>query len=583
MILRGLVRRYLHYLAIIAATLLASGLAAGALVRQISYRQAVESLAESARLAQALILTAGPAEADRICKGLGSERLRVTVIRLDGQVLGDSDADIATLENHLDRPEFLAARQGRTGVSSRYSASLQRRMIYLALPAVAHRGVSLVVRVSTAEQNLQEQLRGIYGRIALAALVLLAAVAGLTLLVERRMLVPIASLQQAAAAFASGRLEHYLNVPRPPDLKAVADSLNLMAASLRQQVAEVTAQRNELQAMLAGMVEGVVVLDGSLHIREINPSALRLAGRGIAEVQGSSLLEIFRNTRLDELARGALAGNSPQEDTITLPGTRELTLQVHATQLPEDGGRIVLVLNDITRLKALETVRRDFVANVSHELKTPITAVKGALETLLGGALEDDPGASRRFLEVAARHSDRLASIIDDLLALSRLEQQEGTALEKQQAVLEGIARAAMQLCQAKAAARGIPLELEAETGLTARVNPQLLEQALTNLIDNAVKYSNAGSPVRLDIRRAGGASGGIELAVRDRGIGIPPQDLPRVFERFYRVDRARSRELGGTGLGLAIVKHIVLAHGGSVRAESELGSGSTFTILLPR
>jgi len=580
MILRGLLRRYLHYLAIIAATVLAAGLAAGALVRQISYRQTVESLAESARLVQTLVLAGAPEQIDRICKRLGSERLRVTVIRLDGQVLGDSEADLASLENPLDRVEFLAARQGREGVSSRYSASVGRQMIYLALPAVTHRGVGLVVRVSTAEQNLREHLRGTYSRIALAGLVLLVAVAGLTWLVERRMIDPIAALQRGAAAFAAGRLDHYLSVARPPDLKAVADSLNLMAGSLRRQVAELTAQRNELQAILTGMVEGVVVLDGSLRVREINPSALRLAGRSIVEVQGGSLVEVFRNTHLDELAREALASASPQEGTIRLPGEPERTLQVHASLLPEDGGRIVLVLNDITRLKALEAVRRDFVANVSHELKTPITAVKGALETVLEGALREDPEAARRFLEAAARHSDRLASIIDDLLALSRLEQQEDTALEKQETTLESVARAAMQLCQAKAAARGIPLELQAEAGLTARVNPQLLEQALTNLIDNAVKYSSPGSPVLVQIRRAGAW---FELAVRDRGIGIPPQDLPRVFERFYRVDRARGREQGGTGLGLAIVKHIVLAHGGSVRAESEPGAGSTFTIELPR
>jgi two-component system phosphate regulon sensor histidine kinase PhoR len=440
--------------------------------------------------------------------------------------------------------------------------------------------VSLAVRVSTAEQNLQEVLRGIYGRIALAGLILLAAVTALTLLVERRMIDPIAALQRAAAAYAAGQLEHTLHVPRPLDLKAVADSLNQMAAALRQRMAEVTAQRNELQAMLAGMVEGVVVLDKDLRIREINPSALRLAGRTIAEVQGSSLLEVFRNTRLHDLARAALGSNTPQEGTISLPGSRELTLQVHASQLPEDGARIVLVLNDITRLQALETVRRDFVANVSHELKTPITAVKGALETLLEGALEEDPAAARRFLEVASRQSERLASIIDDLLALSRLEQQEGAALEKQQTLLEAVARGAMQVCQAKADSRGVTMVLEAEEGLTARINPQLLEQALTNLIDNAVKYSNPGAAVLIRLRRT---ASGVSLAVQDRGIGIPPKDLPRVFERFYRVDKARSREMGGTGLGLAIVKHIVLAHGGAVRAESELGSGSTFTIELPR
>jgi two-component system phosphate regulon sensor histidine kinase PhoR len=576
---RGLLARFLHYPVIIAVTVAAAGLVAGALVRQLSYRQTVETLAESARLAQILILDTDLTEADRLCKRLGSDRLRVTVIRLDGTVLGDSEADPAALENHLDREEFLAARQGRTGVASRFSASVRRRMIYLALPAVLHRDESVVVRVSTAEQNLQRELGGIYGRISLAGLILLAVIAALTLLVERRMIDPIAALQRAAGAFAVGQLDHYLNVPRPPDLKEVADSLNLMAGALRQRMAEVTAQRNELQAMLAGMVEGVVVLDRNLLIREINPSALRLAGRTIAEVQGASLLEAFRNTRLHDLARQALAANTPLEGTISLPGAHELTLQVHASQLPEDGGRIVLVLNDITRLQALETVRRDFVANVSHELKTPITAVKGSLETLLEGALTEDPDTARRFLEVAARNSDRLASIIDDLLSLSRLEQQEGATLEKQECILEGIARGAMQLCHTKAEARGIDLELDADPGLTATVNPQLLEQALTNLIDNAVKYSNPGSRVDISVRRTGA---GIALGVQDRGSGIPKPELPRVFERFYRVDKARSRELGGTGLGLAIVKHIVLAHGGTVQAESEPGAGSTFTILLP-
>jgi two-component system phosphate regulon sensor histidine kinase PhoR len=576
---RSLLARYLHYPVIIAVTLIASGLVSGVLVRRLSYRQTVQSLGESAWLAQALVLEAEPAQIDPLCKRIGSSTLRVTVISLDGTVLGDSQAELASLENHLDREEFLAARQGRTGLATRFSASVGRRLIYLALPAVKHRGRHLVVRVSAAEQNLREELRGIYGHLALAGVALLAVVAVLTLLVERRIVGPIAALQRAAGAYAAGELDHYLSVPRPPDLKAVADSLNQMAAALRQRMAEVTAQRNELQAMLAGMVEGIIVLDADLRIREINPSALRLAGRDLREVQGSSLLEVFRNTRLHELARTALGSSTPLEDTITLPGLRERTLQAHASQLPEDGGRIVLVLNDITRLQALETIRRDFVANVSHELKTPITAVKGALETVLNGALREDPDAARRFLEVAARHSERLASIIDDLLALSRLEQQEGGALEKQVSSLEAIARGAIQLCQAKADARGIPLELQAEAGLTAAVNPQLLEQALTNLIDNAIKYSSPGSPVRINLARS---PGGVVLTVRDQGIGIPAKDLPRIFERFYRVDKARSRELGGTGLGLAIVKHIVLAHGGSVRAESAPGAGSTFTIELP-
>jgi len=575
---RSLLARYLHYPVIIAVTVIASGLITGTLMRRLSYRQTVESLAEAARLAQVMILTEDPEEADGVCKRLGSERLRFTVIRLDGTVLGDSEMDPAAMDSHLDREELLAARQGRMGVAARFSANVGRRMIYLALPAVEHRGVHLVVRVSTIEQNLRAELQGLYARSALAGLILLAALTALTLLVERRMIDPIAALQRAAGAYAAGALDHSLHVSGPPDLKALADSLNRMAAILRRRMAEVTAQRNQLQAVLAGMVEALIVLDRDRVIREVNPSALRLAGRSLAEVRGASLLEVFRNSQLDELARRALGADAPLEGTITLPGVREATLQVHAAQLPDAEGGILLVLNDITRLQALETVRRDFVANVSHELKTPITALKGALETLTGGVLEEDPAAAQRFLAVAVRHSDRLASIVDDLLTLSRLEQQ-GASLQRQECVLEDIARGALQVCQLKADSRGVKLELQAEEGLRAAVNPQLLEQALSNLIDNAVKYSDAGSTVSVLLRRD---IGGVRLAVQDRGIGIPKRDLPRVFERFYRVDKARSRELGGTGLGLAIVKHIVLAHGGTVEAESEPGGGSTFTILLP-
>lgn len=579
MIRRSTLLRHLYVPASIALAVAAVGLFAGGLVRQLTYRQTVASLMENGRLSQALILGAPAAETDVICKKIGSEKLRVTVIRLDGVVTGDSETAIGDMENHLDREEFLAARQGRIGVASRFSASVRRQMLYVALPAVPHDGSSVVVRVSAPEQLLRVDLLGIYGRIALAGLVLLAALTGMAILVERRRFSPIAALRRAAAAFAAGQLDHYLGLRHPPDLKAVADSLNEMAAALRRRVTEITEERNELQAVLSGMVEGVVVLDRNLLVRSINPSALRLAGRGIAEVQGASLLEVFHSTRLHDLSSRALACGTPLEDSIELPGSQPLVVQVHAVQLPDEAHRIVLVLHDITRLEALERVRRDFVANVSHELKTPITAIKGVLSTLLGGAIEDDPAPARRFLEVASRHSDRLASVIEDLLYLSRLEKKEQEVLEKSECLLEGVARSAMANCQERASVRGIELVFEGEAGLTAAVNAPLLERALTNLLGNAIEYSNAGSRVVISARRQGPE---IALAVRDSGVGIPLQDLPRVFERFYRVDKGRSRELGGTGLGLAIVKHIVLEHGGSVRAESEIGAGSTFTILLP-
>lgn len=575
---RGFLARYARYLLLIAATVATSGLFTAGLVRRFTYRQSLETLSESARLMQALITERPAEDLDALCKRLGTAAVRFTVIRADGTVLADSESDPAGMENHMDRPEFLAARQGRTGVAERWSASLDRRMLYVALPAFRRGEQTLVVRAAMPAKNLRSELGRLYGRIALAAAVLLAAAAVLALLVERRLSEPLAALQQAAAAFAAGDLNHYLRIRRPADLREAAKSLNRMAESLRHRIAEVTAQRNELQTVLAGMVEGVIVLDRNLAIRDINPSALRLSGAAREQVLGRSLLEVFRSIPLNDLAQAALSAAGPLEESLTLSGPRPITIQAHAAPLPENGVRVVLVLHDVTRLKALETVRKDFVANVSHELKTPLTAVKGALETLLEGALED-PVNARRFLEVAARHTERLAAIVDDLLSLSRLEQQEEAELVKQRFPLETAAREAVQVCQSKASAKGITLELEAEAELTVEADPRMLEQALTNLIDNAIKFSPQGSRVRITVGRRNGQAA---VAVQDFGIGIPKKDQSRVFERFYRVDPARSRELGGTGLGLAIVKHIVLAHGGSIELESEPGAGSTFTILLP-
>ena len=364
------------------------------------------------------------------------------------------------------------------------------------------------------------------------------------------------------------------------------DSLRAENRELQIQARIAAAEKSHTEAIIFSISDAVIVTNRFDELVLANEAAERLFGFKLASSQRKTIDRVVPDGTLVRLIRETRSHgrNFPRkvvEHTIEskgLPRTYTVTLSCVVAP-PNEVAGVVAVLHDVTREKEIARMKTDFVSNVSHELKTPITAVKGALETLLEGALEEDPAAARRFLEVAARHSDRLASIIDDLLSLSRLEQQEGAALEKQECVLEGIARGAMQVCQDKADARRVSLELQAEAGLVAAVNSQLLEQALTNLIDNAIKYSNPGSPVDISVRRTGA---GIALTVRDRGIGIPKQDLPRVFERFYRVDKARSRELGGTGLGLAIVKHIVLAHGGTVQAESEPGAGSAFTIELP-
>jgi two-component system phosphate regulon sensor histidine kinase PhoR len=580
---KTLTRRYLAYLIIIAVTVIVVSLYAGNLTRRIAYRQTVKTLREAASIIMSTLFAEDVEDLDTFSSQVGTDSIRITFIGKDGTVAGDSQADISTLDNHADRVEIQGALKGQEGLSNRYSSSLKQDMVYMALPVFQYRNMSIVLRTSMAVQDIRRELKGIYLRIGLGGIIVLLIISLLTFLIERKMINPIPTLQKAASAYASGELDYYLNIDYPPDLKQVADSLNTMAGSLRQRMIQATSRKNELQAVFSSMIEAVVVLDRELKIRDLNISACRLIKTTLQQARGRSLLAIFRNTDLYAFAERTLSSGAPQEQNITMMIGGELHLQVHGARLSRDKqdgtvDGIVLVLHDMTRLKALEDMRRDFVANVSHELKTPITTIKGYLETLLDGTLKEADTAER-FVRIAAKNTDRLNAILDDLLSLSRLEQQNGGLKGVEECSLENIAAGAVQNCLPKATQKKISLKLECGEVFRAEVNPLLIEQALTNLIDNAVKYSETGSSVHITLEHRNEQ---IALSVKDHGIGIPREDLSRVFERFYRVDKARSRDLGGTGLGLAIVKHIALVHGGRVEAESTPGEGSSFTIILP-
>ncbi|PKL08408.1 MAG: PAS domain-containing sensor histidine kinase, partial [Spirochaetae bacterium HGW-Spirochaetae-7] len=321
--------------------------------------------------------------------------------------------------------------------------------------------------------------------------------------------------------------------------------------------------------------------DTDLVIRLANPSAMALLAPdgSPSSIEGLTVLQASGNTALDDMARRCVSGNGREEAEVMLYGDEPRRLLVHAAPLSLEDGRpgALLVLSDITRLKRLERVRQDFVANVSHELRTPITLIKGFAETL---EEVEDPAEARRFLAIIRRHADRMASIIEDLLTLARLEGPERGILETSSVDAELVLARAFESLGDTPADRGVSLTTSVETGLAAQANEGLLEQALVNLLDNAVKYSSRGAVVRAEAASDGDFA---RFAIRDDGPGIPARDLPRLFERFYRVDKARSRELGGTGLGLAIVRHIALAHGGDASVESREGSGSAFFLRIPR
>ena len=365
----------------------------------------------------------------------------------------------------------------------------------------------------------------------------------------------------------------------------MAESLNQMAEELDDKLRTLTHERNEREAVLASMVEGVVAVDTEERVIAVNAAAARLLDTDPEAAEGKAIQEIVRNPDLQHIVAQTLDGHTPVEaDIVMRVGAEDRNLQANGTLLRgDDDGRdagAVVVLNDVTRLKRLEAVRRDFVANVSHELKTPVTSIKGFAETLEDGAL-DDPAAARRFVHIIAGQADRLNSIIEDLLALSTLEQStDSPLLQLEEADLCDVVSVALEVCGPKAEAKDITLRQECAGNVSTRVSPPLLEQAVVNLVDNAVKYSSEGGEVVISVAEG---EDEIVVSVSDQGQGVSREHLPRLFERFYRVDKARSRDMGGTGLGLAIVKHIAQIHGGRVSVDSVVGRGSTFRVHLPR
>lgn len=505
---------------------------------------------------------------------------RFTIVAADGRVLADSDHEPAGMENHGARREIRAALDGQVGRDVHLSRTLGVAMMYVACPARLA-GAPVAVRASLPLDKLAAALRRIDslflgGGLAIGLLAALAALWSL-----RAVGRGLDELRQGASRFAAGELSTPLVPPAAAELAELADALNHMASQLDERLATVVQQRNELEAVLSSMSEGVVALDRDERVLSFNRAAARLFG-GEEGGEGRLLQEVVRHRELHRFAQRALAADERVEGELSVFDTEEHVLQALGSPLRDAAGRgigTLLVLHDITRLRRLENLRREFVANVSHELRTPITSIQGFVETLQDGAL-DDPEDARRFLAIIARHTARLSAIIEDLLTLSRLDQQhESQSLELEEGRLWPVLAAAAQTVAVKAVERGVTVALPPESDLTARLNSPLLEQALVNLLDNALNYSEPGSTVALGLRRGPGE---VELAVVDHGCGIAPEHLPRLFERFYRADQARSRKLGGTGLGLAIVKHIVGAHGGHVSVESTPGRGSTFTIGLP-
>ncbi len=517
---------------------------------------------------------------DKLSRGL---EIRLTLINSEGVVLGDSDVSekaLSTLENHRHRPEIEQAISRGYGQSVRYSSTVQMPMMYVARPF--QKGVIRVAMPLSALTRSLAQLRHLLGAgLLIGALVAVTA----SFLLARRFSTPLRHLTRGVSQMAEGNLKVRVLVKGRDEMATLSRGFNELSEKLSDLVKKISEEKNQLQIILDSMVEGVMVLNSEGRILLANPAFQKIFSLEMAP-EGRTPLEVTRNPELQRVVADALAGRPAVECEIVIQKGLAQQIMVHASPLKTAEGIVgsVLVFYDITDLRRLEHIRKEFVANVSHELKTPLTAIKGYTETLLEGALSDAENA-KKFLQIIDHHANRLNQLIHDLLNLSKIESEEYT-LRLEKIEMEPFLNELKSTFQKELAAKKIHFQIFPSKVDSVWADSTALRQILFNLVDNAIKYSPPAC------RQAGEATltlrsevleNVVRFCVEDTGPGIAPEHLSRIFERFYRVDSSRSRELGGTGLGLSIVKHLVQLHGGEVWAESELGKGSRFYFTLPQ
>jgi len=504
---------------------------------------------------------------------------RVTLIAADGTVLADSAENPAVMDNHANRPEIQQALAAGEGRAVRRSPTLSLDLIYLAIRLQDASASPVVLRFARPLKDVDEQLSEFRRRFWIGSLAVLLVAAGLSFLAARQFSSRINRLEQFAARVARGDFTPLPVVRRGDELDALARELNDTAAQLDRTIRSLTDERNRTAAILSSMIEGVAVVTSEERVLFFNPAFAQILGLNPATATGQPLIQLVRDSDLLVLVKRAIADRSLVTGEVAVGTVRQRSFAVTASPVRAgDSSGAVIVLHDVSEQRRLERVRRDFVANVSHEFKTPLTAIQGFAETLLGGAL-DDAQNRRRFVDIIRDHAQRLARLTDDLLKLSLIE------VGKLQFHFEPLAplplvTSCADTARLKAGQKNISLAVDCPADLPPVLgDSNRLQEVLQNLLDNSVQYTPAGGQITVS---AQAGQGEVIFTVADTGIGIPQTDQERIFERFYRVDAARSREVGGTGLGLSIARHIVQAHGGRLWVESAVGRGSRFHFSVP-
>ncbi len=576
---------YYPYLLFILISLIAFGIYATHVFNDFYYSRTLESLESDALLISLNLQNTDFDSLHASSLNLYDKQTeaRVTLIDTTGKVIADSRENAREMELHNTRPEFISALNGKTGFDKRYSHTREMYYIYIAVPVYNANGtLKGALRTSITQDKIDKQFATNYYPIILGGFGVLIILSFIALIASRNIINPLIELKNAAERFSAGDFSERIYPPKNKDLRSFAESLNIMAEQLDEKLNIIGEQKNLQKAVLESMKEGVLAVDYDERVLLINKTAEEILSVVTKDTAGRTLQEIVRVSEIHKFFKKVISEGSAQETEIIIQHENDKVLQLSGTILFDlDGNKIgvLVVLNDITNLKHLDNLKRDLVANVSHELKTPITAIKGFIELLREGEIDDAKNA-HRFLEIISKHTERLNAIVEDLLTLSRLEQSGVVKdLKFEEYRIKPLIKSVTEDLEFKAKDKHIDINIECGDDLSANLNKPLIEQAVSNLLDNAIKYSEKKSEVIIHSFKD---NGNLVIEIKDEGYGISKEHIPRLFERFYRIEKSRSRDEGGTGLGLAIVKHIVQVHGGVVEIKSELNKGSVFTIKIP-
>ncbi|GGD50488.1 two-component system histidine kinase PnpS [Paenibacillus nasutitermitis] len=515
---------------------------------------------------------------------------RVTFINGTGVVLGDSDHDPQTMDNHLQRLEVQEAEKSGVGRTIRYSETLNQNLLYVAMLVDPDRPETGIIRLAISLQEVDESIARIWTTLLIGLLILFIVAVFISFRVARGLTRPLEQITRVSKRIKNLDYRARVTVKGSDEISELGLAINAMADGLQIQMERIHQNESQLASVLDNMIDGVVMIDRNGRIVLLNRCAEEMLGFSSRELVGRDYVEAKQQYELLQIIQHGLERREHLREEITFYFPEERLLDLNLVPIIQDDefGGVLLVLQDVSAIRRLERMRSEFVANVSHELKTPITAVKGFAETLLGGEV-DDPETARSFLQIIFDESDRLNRLIGDILELSKIESRR-IPLQFSPVELTSFIGKSIKLMSAEAARKDIEVTLKAEPGIYVEADEDRLRQIIMNLLANGISYTPDGGHVTIVVKPVAGTqyvSEGedydqIHISISDTGIGIPKKDLPRIFERFYRVDKARSRGSGGTGLGLSIVKHLIELHKGSITVESTVGAGSTFTIILP-